>query len=330
MACFNAEKYVKQAIDSIINQTFEDWELIVVDDKSTDNTYHILNQYKDDRITIFQNEKNEGPAYSRTFSLHHAKGEFIAVFDADDISMPKRLEIEYQYLLNHPEIQLVSSDADIIDESNKIIYRRYVKRRSIYSEEMFVKILFHCTIYHSSVMIRGSFLKINHLEYDLDYPCNQDYHLWSRIIFLGKMVKLSESLIKYRISSNQISATKRGLQLKLANRLRSEMFTKLKIKFSERELEVFNMLEIGEFDDMDLILNTLSKLYLNVDSSFVNKDFLKQEILLQISNGLKNKSILGIHRLVIKLSYYIKMSFFDYLFVYRLIIGKKMKKIIFR
>lgn len=280
MASYNAEKYIKYAIDSIINQTMKNWELIIVDDNSSDNTYQIIQQYKDSRIKVYRNSKNEGPAFSRTFALHNASGEYIAVLDADDISLPKRLEIEYNYLQKHRDIDIVSSNFQNIDEDNRLINKRWgAKPKQLSPDEIFVRILFKCILLHSSVMMRASFLKENDLEYDTNYPCNQDYHLWSRAIFLGKIITLPNTLVQYRISPTQISNSKREKQLQLANKLRKDMFRKLKLNFGDNELDVFNKLENNDYSDPLLINNTLITLYNDIDSSKVNMHILKREIL---------------------------------------------------
>lgn len=118
MGIYNGEKTMKRAIDSIVDQTFTDWELIICDDCSTDNTYKIASEYaqKDNRIKVMQNKKNMRAAYSRNQCLKHACGEYIAVMDDDDICLPERFEKQVKYLDEHTEMAVVGSAAIVFDE----------------------------------------------------------------------------------------------------------------------------------------------------------------------------------------------------------------------
>ncbi|OTA19167.1 hypothetical protein Xbed_02564 [Xenorhabdus beddingii] len=120
---YNVEKYVAEALDSIIKQTFNDIEIIIVDDCSTDNTYNICKEYsgKDNRIKLFQNNKNQGIAHTLNIALNKSIGKYIIRMDADDISLPHRIEIMYDFLIKNPSIDIVSSSTITIDENGKEI-----------------------------------------------------------------------------------------------------------------------------------------------------------------------------------------------------------------
>ncbi len=125
MAMYNCEETLSVAIDSIINQTYTDWELIMCDDCSKDRTYEIACEYADiyDNITVLKNEKNMYAGYSRNRCLEIAKGEYIAIMDADDISLPERLEKQISFLEKNLEYALVSSGAIIFDEKGDRLER---------------------------------------------------------------------------------------------------------------------------------------------------------------------------------------------------------------
>ncbi|WP_338804094.1 glycosyltransferase [Xenorhabdus griffiniae] len=120
---YNVEKYVAESLDSIINQTFKDIEIIIIDDFSTDNTYKICEEYskKDNRIRLFRNKENYGIATTLNIALNKSRGKYIVRMDADDISLPHRIETMYKFLVNNPSINIISSSTITIDENGKEI-----------------------------------------------------------------------------------------------------------------------------------------------------------------------------------------------------------------
>src|ERR1039458_5312287 len=117
MPVYNGEKFLRTAVDSVLWQTFEDWELVVVDDASTDSTPDILADYRDPRIRVLRNETNRKPAACANRGLAGASGRYIARLDADDVWLPDRLAVQLRYLEAHPEVTLVGSAAHLIDEA---------------------------------------------------------------------------------------------------------------------------------------------------------------------------------------------------------------------
>ena len=126
MSVYNGEKYLVQAIDSILNQTYQNFEFIIIDDCSTDNSSHILQEYakKDSRIKIIKKEKNigiKGFIENLNLGISIAEGKYIARMDADDISLPERFQKQVTFLENNPEIFMVGAQIDFINEKNEII-----------------------------------------------------------------------------------------------------------------------------------------------------------------------------------------------------------------
>jgi glycosyltransferase involved in cell wall biosynthesis len=119
MSVYNGEKYLCEAIDSILNQTFENFEFLIVNDGSTDRTLEILQSYRDPRIKVINNERNIGLTASLNKGLKIAKGEYVARMDADDVSFPHRLEQQKAFLDRNPRVAMVGSWAEVIDESGK-------------------------------------------------------------------------------------------------------------------------------------------------------------------------------------------------------------------
>ena len=121
MPVYNAEKFLAEAIDSILQQSFSDFEFIIIDDCSTDSSVAIIESYKDARIRLYRNNVNSGISYSLNRGIELATTELIARMDADDVSYPQRLQIQYDYLLAHPECAMVSSLARMITEEKGVI-----------------------------------------------------------------------------------------------------------------------------------------------------------------------------------------------------------------
>lgn len=217
MAAYNSEKFIESSIKSILNQTLKDFELIVINDCSKDDTKKMVEKMKkiDNRIILINNQKNSGPAVSRNNGLKNARGKYIAILDDDDLSHPKRLEIEYNYLEKHKDIFLTGSSAVYIDERGKTLCK-YLKYN--HPDILMWRMPKSCGIVHSSVMYRNE-----GFFYDKNFPCAQDYKFYLDLIKNGeKVTNLPYFLVKHRVTQNSISVAKKGLQTKLANKLRRD------------------------------------------------------------------------------------------------------------
>lgn len=201
MSVYNAEEYLAEAIESILLQTFEDFEFIIVDDKSRDNSLNIIKKYnqKDGRIKLIKNKQNLGLTRSLNKGLSIAKYKYIARMDADDISMSDRFEKQVEFLEGNKNIDILGSYAYDINSKNKIIGERRVPLNHSNIIEM-LPIL--SPLIHPSVMVRKISLdKIN--GYNEKYRTSQDYELWFRAASKGlKFHNLPEYLLKYRMDNN--------------------------------------------------------------------------------------------------------------------------------
>ncbi|MCK4437269.1 glycosyltransferase [bacterium] len=193
MSVYNGEEYLKEAIDSILNQTFKDFEFVTVNDGSTDRTAEILQSYQDHRIKIINNERNVGLTKSLNKGLKMARGEYVARMDADDISFAERFEKQVGYLNNHPEIALVGTGFEKIDETGQKIS----STPGLNSEGIYYTLTFYNCIVHSSVMFRKKIvLEIG--GYDENLAKSQDLDLWHKISRKSKINVLGEVLVKRR------------------------------------------------------------------------------------------------------------------------------------
>lgn len=202
MSVCNGERYVSEAITSILNQTFSGFEFIIIDDGSTDRTPEILRSNDDPRIRVIRNDRNIGLTKSLNIGLEHARGELIARMDADDVSLPERLEKQMRFMESHPGFALVGSSAELIDENHRQIGKRCVKQYPGYSD-----LLLSNQFIHGSVLMRKTVLdEVG--KYDEDIRYAQDYDLWLRISKDHKMVNLPGCLYRLRLHKDAIKIQK--------------------------------------------------------------------------------------------------------------------------
>lgn len=194
MPVYNGEKFLDETIKSIINQTFKDFEFIIVNDSSTDNSLKIIKSYKDKRIRLIINKKNVGFENSLNVGLKAAKGKYIASCNQDDVSHPKRIEIEFNYLENHPEIFLIGTSAVFIDENGKEI-RRFRKYNDY--KMLAWRLRKSCGIVYPSTMYRNE---------GVSFDKYLEYHLYYKLLKKGKKItNIPHFLIKFRVHSKAMS-----------------------------------------------------------------------------------------------------------------------------
>ena len=189
---YNRSDLLPRAIESILNQTFTDFELIIVDDGSVDNTVQILRKYirQDDRIRVYFNHKNKGESYSRNRLIDLSRAPYLAIMDSDDKSLPHRLKDEVDYLETHPEVAVVGGLAVFMGHSNQILPQISQKERHIP-----IDLLSKCALSHSTVMMRKEYLKQHNLRYNEQMIANQDFDLWQRILLKNGTFGLVEKVV---------------------------------------------------------------------------------------------------------------------------------------
>ena len=190
-------EHLRQCIDSILNQTFTDFEFIILNDspENTELESEILS-YSDKRIKYYKNDKNIGISESRNRLLQLARGEYIAIFDHDDISMPDRLACQVEFLDTHPNIGVIGGWLQNF-ESNEGIFVTPENDR-----EIKIALTEDCFIAHTSSMIRKSVLTNNNIKYEPEYTPCEDYRLWSRLMDITEFHNIQRVLVKYRWHEN--------------------------------------------------------------------------------------------------------------------------------
>ncbi len=199
---YNTEKFIYETISSIINQTYENFEIIVIDDCCTDKSIQIIEQFNNSKITIIKNEKNLGVADSRNKGIHLAQGKYIAFLDADDFWEKEKLEVQVKYLEENDKIHLCATSYKLIDESSNIIDEYNLKNNDI----SYNKLLMENVIGLSSVVGRSDIIK----KYTFNNKFkHEDLVLWLQLLKDGYCINtLSTSLMRYRVVKGSRSNNK--------------------------------------------------------------------------------------------------------------------------
>lgn len=204
MPAYNCAKYVEQAINSILSQSLTEFELVIVNDGSTDNTNEIISKFSDSRIRYYQNSSNEGLNNVRNRLVALSKGDFIAFLDSDDIAEKNRLEIQHSVLSANSEITLVAGSVKSIDENGYEDFKSW--KFDLEPVKLKAHLLFYNPIVTSAVMFKRE--KLPAEIFRVGYPPCEDYDLWVRMLLNSKGVVLPEFLATYRLYHNSVSKRK--------------------------------------------------------------------------------------------------------------------------
>lgn len=207
MPVYNAEKYVYEAIDSILKQTFADFEFLIFDDCSTDSSRDIILSFKDPRIRFFASPLNTGYVKHLNDGLMQAKGQYIARMDADDVAAPDRFIEQLYYLNQHPQVGACGSWIEFIG-SKKGVLEYPLEHRDIITHLL----LFGNAIAHPAVMLRKSVLIDHCLAYEAALEPAEDYELWNRMAAVSTLHNLPKVLLKYRVHEHNESVVKKAKQ----------------------------------------------------------------------------------------------------------------------
>jgi glycosyltransferase involved in cell wall biosynthesis len=320
MPAYNSAPYIREAIDSILNQTFREFEFIIVNDDSTDNTEQIILSYTDPRIRYIKNEFNKGIAAARNIGMQHATGKYIAVMDSDDISMPHRFEIQYHYLEKYNSIDILGASLIIFTTDSQ-----NTKHYPFESEYIKSFLFFDNAVAQPTVMMRRAFLLDNYLEYNNEInDGTEDFDIWFRAVLKGATIRnLQLSLTRYRISESQISQLSgdhlriKRLQSRLADNLQL-----LDIYTAEADLQLLYSFIHGRIAIDTNIFIRLKKMFDKIENSNIAKKFFNHQYL---------KAVILTYRIrLIKYQFLEKKQTLKFIyFVMMLIIRKGLKSFIY-
>lgn len=225
MPVYNGEKYLREAIDSILAQTFTDFEFIIINDGSTDKTEEIILSYSDLRIHYFKNEKNLGIVGTLNRGLDLCKGKYIARMDADDVSLPERFEKQVVFMENHPSVVACGCLYAIYGKENKGAVDVATD-----ADDVRMDMALYCQYAHSTLMLRRNVLEDNRLRYREEYRHAEDYKLWTELLRYGDMVNVPNILHKIRQCEEGISVVYSKEQKQLADRVRKDYLQQMGIE----------------------------------------------------------------------------------------------------
>ncbi|GHU71025.1 hypothetical protein FACS189413_12180 [Bacteroidia bacterium] len=200
---YNGEKYLREAMDSIVAQTFRLWELIVINNASTDSSREIVLQYNDSRIILLDNETNQGLIYSLNKGLAHCRGKYISRIDADDIALPEKLQTQYDFMETHPETGVCGCSMEAFNDE-----KHYSQRVDFATFDQAIRAFafFQSPFNHPSIILRKSVLDEHQLKYPSLYRNAEDYGFWIEILKYTQGANISQVLTRYRKHENSETA----------------------------------------------------------------------------------------------------------------------------
>ena len=230
MAVYNGAPFLRDAIDSIFAQTYPHFELLVVNDGSSDSTADVLQSYSDPRLIVITNERNLGLVASLNKGLDLARGELVSRMDADDLCLPERLEKQFLFLKGNPRVGLCGT-----------WFRTFgAKRPTIvhppqHSDDIAARLFYESPIGHPTVMFRRGLFAQQGLSYKNDLPYVEDYELWTRAAEVTELANIPEVLLEYRYHEAQVSSQKQVMQRQNVDKIRLRQLNKIYPQASEVE-----------------------------------------------------------------------------------------------
>ncbi|MDN4066521.1 glycosyltransferase [Paenibacillus vini] len=249
---YNAECFITQTINSVLAQTFQDFEIIIVDNASTDNTMMKIRKFKDDRIKVYSNKNNIGMVANWNKCLTYSSGEYVKFLCADDLMLPGLLERQVDVLNKNPKVSLVSSGSYIINEENKVVAKRMkIRNDGVYTgEKMARKSLRIGNIFGepTTVMFRKDTLDATG-PFDLNYFYAPDWDMWLKLMYVGDFYFIHDYLSKFRVSKSSTTTNimfKKGKEMIRNDKLllmSHKAYSRIKISKSDEIIHYINLIK---------------------------------------------------------------------------------------
>ncbi len=232
MKVYNGEKYLREAIDSVLNQSFPDFELLIIDDCSEDNSVNIIKEYDDERIILIQNSENQGIVISQNKLIDRARGEYIAVMDCDDISYPERLAKQVSFLDTHKNFIMCATYRHEIKDG---VYTADFEIEHLKTSTIRFALLFTNPITHSSIMFRANMYRADGIKYGPERVA-EDYGAIVNMSLKHPIAIIPERLVAYRIVSGSVSDKRRDEMMEASVNIRSNYLDKIPMEEDSKEI----------------------------------------------------------------------------------------------
>jgi hypothetical protein len=240
MPIHNGEAFVAAAIESVLEQTFRDFEFLIIDDGSTDGSVGIIEAYTDPRIRLMRNEHQIGQTRTLNRGLGMARGEYVARMDADDISLPTRLERQVGFMAANPDVGACGTWVVTLGDREGEVWK-YPEG----AEEIRCRLLFDSALAHPSVCMRREVFARHSLQFDEAYPLAEDYQLWKTASDVFPLANIGEVLLRYRIHAESVSQRGSQQQEATVRRIHEESLDRLGLNPSEEERFVHRWVATG-------------------------------------------------------------------------------------
>jgi glycosyltransferase involved in cell wall biosynthesis len=237
MPVYNVERFLQEAVGSALQQTYTNWELILINDGSTDRTREICLSYTDPRIRYIENEQNMGVLRSRNRALEFAKGDYIAWLDSDDIAAPEKIAKQVAFLEANPDYVMCGTLHQDIDAEGKLLQKWLFPTEDRDLRSFLLLVNCFC---NSSTIVRGDLMR--RLKFAETFEVAEDYELWYRCSLEGRLANLPEFLTLYRVHGNNISITKKEKMFAIVKELAGRILTDIGLNYTPEELEIHNRL----------------------------------------------------------------------------------------
>jgi len=261
MVVYNGEQFISDSIQSILNQTYANFELVIVNDGSIDKTSEIINSFEDSRIKYFENDNNIGQNFSRNIALKYSIGKYVAVMDADDISYDHRLEKQIKFMEENEDYGLIGSLAEVIDHTGKPL--GIIQSKCFPPDETMVYLFFRNCFTHSSILFRKEILE--KVGIDTGRLLASDYEIIVKVSRFMKVGNSNEILVKYRRHDKSVLYLNKNIKAAYGQSIIINQINELGLNPSEAELNIHHSIykKFVHIVDKDyyLTLNWLDKLF---------------------------------------------------------------------
>lgn len=263
MPAYNAQQHLAEAMQSVLAQTYENFEVILIDDGSSDNTLEIARSFADPRIKIVKNETNLGLVNTLNKALSFCKGDYIARMDADDICVPDRFGLQVEFLQQHADVGVVGGAIRFFDN----IATPYTFQFPTAHDDIRVALMFYCPLAHPALMFRRSVYDERKLVYTNEFPHAEDYWLWSRFTQEVRSANLPNLLLHYRLHKKQVSTSESNHQYLASRAVRGWMFSQAGVDLDPRDSELHESLILERYAATPKYLNDIAQWFAKLEAA---------------------------------------------------------------